>query len=79
MLQFLHGVNTPQYIYFFASFFCMCYSQVSTFTVLSEIVKNIFATLPAVCRKEGWPKKACDMSFLFFLCWLSILCSAISL
>jgi hypothetical protein len=34
--------------------------------VLSEMAKNIFATLPAVCRKEIWPKKACDMSFFFF-------------
>jgi hypothetical protein len=24
--------------------------------------------------KEVWPKKACDMSFFFLLCWLSILC-----
>jgi hypothetical protein len=34
--------------------------------VLSEIVMNIFATLPAVCCKEVWPRKACDMSFFSF-------------
>jgi hypothetical protein len=33
---------------------------------MSEIVKNIFPILPSVCRKEVWPKKACDMSFVFF-------------
>jgi hypothetical protein len=35
--------------------------------VLSEMVKNIFDTLPAVCRKEILPEKACDMSFVFFM------------
>jgi hypothetical protein len=35
--------------------------------VLSEIVMNIFTTLPAVCRKGVWPKQACDMSFFFLL------------
>jgi hypothetical protein len=34
--------------------------------VLSEIFKNIFATLPAVCSKKVWPKKSCDKSFVFF-------------
>jgi hypothetical protein len=55
------------YIFFFLLLSFVCYSHVSTFTVLSEIVKNIFATHPAVCRKEVLPKKACDMSFFFFM------------
>jgi heme A synthase len=42
---------------FLGFFLCVCYSHVSTFTVLSEIVKNSFAALPAVCRKKVWPKQ----------------------
>jgi hypothetical protein len=34
--------------------------------VLNVIVKNVSATLPAVCHKKVWPKKTCDMLFVIF-------------